>query len=433
MTQKAPKKQCSNGRSRRDFLKTTGLAALSVGVLPHLVGCGDEALPDETFSVVALPDTQYYADDYPEVYEAQTRWIVQNQELEGIEFVTHLGDIINNGPNLRQWKSAQKAMAILDKAGVPYGTCVGNHDLMYNDGEYQFPQSTDATCAYKSEVDCAGKDYLTHFGPKLYQGKPWFGGASPSGLSNFQTLTIAGHKFLFLHLSVDPRQAELAWAQQVLDKHKDTAVHLSTHRYMYDYRLVKTLPSPLNKLLGGRFDALAQAMGQTPYFTDALSCEQLWKKFIYPNTNIFMVQCGHVDAELRQVSKNAAGLPVHELLVDFQTSEAKGGNGWLRLLKFNLTQNTIGVRTYSPYLKKYRKNGDAVQNAFVIFNWVMKDFGGYLAAVGLDKAELQKQLDYWEKDKAGQAEFAKLLMEGGGRDSEFQLEVDFAAYPASVK
>ena len=119
--------------------------------------------------------------------------------------------------------------------------------------------------------------------------------------------------------------------------------------------------------------------------------------------------------------------------MDFQTSEAKGGNGWLRLLKFNLTQNTIGVRTYSPYLKKYRKNGDAVQNAFVIFNWVMKDFGGYLAAVGLDKAELQKQLDYWEKDKAGQAEFAKLLMEGGGRDSEFQLEVDFAAYPASVK
>ncbi len=422
--------------SRREFIKRAGLVALSAGALPYLGGCGGEEEdlpPDETFSLVALPDTQNFADKYPEVYEAQTRWIAENLETEGIKFVTHLGDIVNNGPNKRQWKNARKAMDLLDKANVPYGTCVGNHDVMYNDGEYQFPGSVDTSCAYKSQVDCDGKDYLANFGPTRYKGKPWFGGASPSGLSNYQTITEGGHKFLFLHLSVDPRKTELAWAQKVLDQHKDAAVHLSTHRYMYDYRLVKTLPAPLNKLLGGRFDGLAQAMGQTPYFKDSLSCEQLWKTFIYNNTNIFMVQCGHVDAELRQVTKNAAGLPVHEILVDFQESEARGGNGWLRLMKLNLTRGSVDVKTYSPSLKKFRRNGENVQNAFTIFNWVLKDYGSYLAAVGLDQKELKKQLDYWEKDKKGRVEFTKLLLEGGRRDSEFTLDVDFAAYPASLK
>ena len=419
-------------RSRREFLWTSGLGALSLGALPLVGGCGDDPAAqeaeDEVFTLVALPDTQHYADSYPEVFEAQTRWIVDNLETEQIKFVTHLGDIVDNGPNLRQWKNARKAMDLLDKAGVPYGTCVGNHDVMYNDNEYQFPAGVDSSCASKSQVDCSGKDYLTQFNPKRYAGKPWFGGASPSGLSNYQLLTVGGIKFLFLHLSVDPRKAERAWAQKVLDGHKDAAVHLSTHRYMYDYRLVKTLPSPLNQLLGGRFDTLSQAMGQNPYFGDALTCDQLFKQLIAPNPNIFMVQCGHVDAELRQISKNSAGLPIHELLVDFQTSEAKGGNGWMRLMKFNLTRGTIKVRTYSPTLKRYRKNGEGVENAFVIFNWIMKDYSQYFAAVGLDQKELQKQLDYWEKDKQGRAEFAKMLMSDGRRDSEFELAVDFSAY-----
>jgi len=435
--------------SRRKFLKDAGLAALTIGALPVAGACSDDAAgeadagpvgdggvgdsggPDEEFTVVVLPDTQYYSDHYPQIYEAQTKWIVDNAKKERIEFVTHLGDIVDNGPNLRQWKNARKAMDALDKAGIPYGTCIGNHDLQYSDSEYSYPSTVDSSCAAFSDFDCSAKDYLDNFGPKRFTGKSWYGGASTSGQSNYQTFTVGTQQFLFLHLALDPRAAELKWAQTVLNKHPKAAVHLSTHRYMYDFRLVSTLPFPLNGLLGGRFDAMLHSMGQTLYYKDSIPGENLFQQFIQPNKNIFMVHCGHVDAELRQVSKNKAGLPVHEILVDFQELSPKGGDGWMRLLTFNLTRGKVKVRTYSPTLKQFRKNGAGLGSSIQAMKMALTSYASLLKSLGLDLNQLQKQLDTWANTSAGQAELKKLLYDGGKRDSDFTLDVKFSDYKAS--
>lgn len=444
--QRAKEAQAS-GRTRRQFLQQTGLAGLALGALPGLVagcedgstaepadgGLADSAPADVEFMVVALPDTQYYSDHYPAVFEDQTRWIVDNAAKHKIAFVTHLGDLVDNGPNLRQWKNAKKSMSRLDQASVPYGTCVGNHDVQYSDNEYSYPTTLDSSCSNFADFDCAAKDYLDNFGPKQFAGRKWYGGASPSGQSNYQTFTVGGQLFLFLHLAVDPRAAEVKWAKQVLDANPTAAVHLSTHRYMYDYRLVDTLPFPLNGLLGGRFDTLTHSIGQKVYTKDSGTADALFQQLIKPNTNIFMVHCGHVDAELRQVSKNKAGLAVHEILVDFQEFSPKGGDGWMRLLTFNLTRKTIKVQTYSPTLKRYRKNGEGLDASLKAFQWALNSFSAYLKSFGLDPIKLQQQVDTWSKTAAGRKEFAKLLYGDGRRDSEFTLQVDFAAYPASLK
>ena len=80
------------------------------------------------FAVVALPDTQRYAqdlkpgedpnievtDEYADglasIFFAQTQWIVDNVESRNIRFVCHLGDIVENGPNVAQWEIAHGAM-----------------------------------------------------------------------------------------------------------------------------------------------------------------------------------------------------------------------------------------------------------------------------------------------------------------------------------
>jgi len=430
----------SNRVSRRDFLRTTGLAStgLALGV-----GCGSDSSstapsdlsvpPDrgetapETFTVVALPDTQNYADQYPEIYDAQTQWIVDNRDKERIVFVTHLGDIVDNGPSVRQWKNARKAMDLLDAANIPYGTCLGNHDFQYSDSEFQYPADVSNSCSAFTDIDCDAKHYVDAFGPKRFAGKSWFGGASPSGQSNYQRISAGGIELLFLHLAADPRAAELAWGQQVLDKHPDAAVHLSTHRYMYDLRMTTKHPYPLSQLRGGRYSDLLYTFDQDPYYNDATKAEDLFQKLVKPRSNIFMVQCGHFDGELRVTSENAAKQTVHEILVDYQSFSPKGGDGWMRLLRFDVARGEIKVSSYSPTLKRYRKNGDGYDESLQALRQGIATLEGQFGQV-FDTDAMKKQIDYWEKDPAGRKEGFEALYGDGRRDSEFTLDVDFSPF-----
>ena len=47
----------------------------------------------QDLSVVVIPDTQWYAENNPEIIEAQIDWIVTNEVAENIVYVVHLGDL----------------------------------------------------------------------------------------------------------------------------------------------------------------------------------------------------------------------------------------------------------------------------------------------------------------------------------------------------
>jgi len=418
-------------------------AAPLIGLAVLWSACAENAADDDdddtaepeatTFSVVALPDTQIYADDYPEMFEAQTQWIADSAAELGIEFVTHLGDVVDNGPNERQWDNARAALDILDQAGVRYGVAMGNHDNQYSDFEYSYGPDVDDSCSdWLSDIDCAGEHFLQHVGPQLYEDEGWFVEASPSGLSSFQLFEFGGYEFGFLHLEVDPRAAERQWAQHVLDDHPGALVHLTTHRYMYDYRVVDIMPDPLPLLTGGRNNALIHSLGgQELIYTDSITADDLFETFVAPNPNIYMVQCGHVDAEYRQSSDNEAGLEVAEILTDFQAFHPMGGDGWLKLLTYDLDAGTIEVRTYSPTLDAYRANGDGVGVSLLVLQEALDWFGSYLESFGLDPDELQELLDYWTNTEEGLQEYYEAAYGDGQRDSEFTVEIDFAAYAAA--
>jgi hypothetical protein len=310
----------------------------------------------QAFSLVGLPDTQNYSSTYPQVFAAQTEWIVDNRATLDIRYVSHYGDIVNNADQPQQWMRADAAMRTLDDAGIAYGVCPGNHDI---------------TASGSSGQPVIRIPYLENFGPQRFEGRPWFGGASPTGMSSVTFFTAGGIDFLQLHLDCDTPVRELAWAQAVLDANRDRPAMLTTHRYLQD---AEDYTSGVPLVASGRYPDVWYSV-EDVYNPDGIRSEEFFQWFVRRNPSVFMVTCGHFHEEYRQVSQNVAGLPVHEVLADFQ-DDPNGGDGWMRIMKFDTLAGAIDVDTYSPTLAMIRT---ADESDFTL----PVDFGAYALPEGV--------------------------------------------------
>ena len=305
------------------------------------------SLLSNAFSLIGLPDTQNYSDIYPQIYTAQTNWVVDNRAPLDIRYVSHYGDITNNADQLRQWQNADDSMRVLDDAGIIYGVCPGNHDVTPSGG---------VGTAYIPE------NYRAYFGPQRFASRPWYGGASPSGMSNYTYFSAGGIDFLQIHLDVDTPVVELAWAQGILDANKDRATMITTHRYLQE---AEAYTAGVPAVPNGRYPAIWYSV-EGLYNPAGIQSEQFYQWFLRKNTNIFMVTCGHFHGEWRQQSLNVAGKPIQEVLADFQ-DDPNGGDGWLRIMKFDTAANIIDVDSYSPTLQAVRTSPKSDFNLAVNF------------------------------------------------------------------
>jgi hypothetical protein len=87
------------------------------------------------FSIVVLPDTQYYTRDFSPIFSAQTQWIVNNRVQKNVVYVAHLGALVENVDLISEWEHADAAMSLLENPnstgllhGIPYGIAVGNRE-----------------------------------------------------------------------------------------------------------------------------------------------------------------------------------------------------------------------------------------------------------------------------------------------------------------
>jgi hypothetical protein len=286
---------------------------LLVGLLAQMHAAAASELGD--FSVVLLPDTQFYSQLYPQTYAAQTRWIRDHVEHHNIKFVIHLGDIVeNHNDNEEEWRNADRAHRILDGV-APYSMLPGNHDMGKKDGKLTGDTSL----------------YNRYFGPARFAGRSWYGGhLGDANDNNYCFFEAAGMKFMVVSLQFDPSAAVLEWANQVISSHPERRVIVATHCYM------------------------------RPKARDAAVGQRVWRQCVNKHENVFLVVSGHVLGVGRQTSRNAAGRPVHELLVDHQ-GLPNGGDGWLSILRFSPAQNKIFVTAYSPLLSA---SNDAPDHTF---------------------------------------------------------------------
>jgi autotransporter-associated beta strand protein len=364
-------------RSCRALAIGVGLASAAGAAAPSF---GYNSLASQ-FTLVTIPDPQYYAvvqwknDQY---YAGQMNWIVNNATSKNIGYVFGLGDNVQDGnpyttnadgsigttytgnivpqsgspavtgaPSINtvdptnhnfesEWIRAAADWNILSTANIPHYTVIGNHDY------YHWDQKKDPS------------EWNKYFAASMYSGKSWFtGGLSPadstqatglriySGLNAYNYFYAGGYKFLNIGLQFVPTAGDIAWAQSIINANKGIPTIVSTHDY------------------------------QDTNGRDAAG-NNLWNNFISKagNSQIFMVLSGHVNGVHQQISTDADGKGVFEILSDYQDYQFSGlqnGGGYLRTMLFDTAADTIHVQTYSPVANNFLTTGSgATANDFTL-------------------------------------------------------------------
>ena len=304
------------------------LVCLASGAVPHAV---DAASDEHAFTIVSLPDTQYYAARHPEILDAQADWIVREHASRGLAFVVHEGDIVDSD-DPTQWRRASSSLRKLDGV-VPYVLASGNHDYARS-GDHITRRTRMGAFFEESRLGGAPCDAPTF---------------EPGRIENScRILETPAGPWLVLSLEFGPRDAVLAWADALARRYQALPAIVLTHAYLasddtrYDHR--------------ARHDQLWSPYRYLPGVNDG---EEIWQKLVVKNDNIRFVLCGHDlgDGIGRLTSVRPDGTKVHQLLANYQMG-ALGGAGYLRLMEFLPGRRRVRVRTYSPYLDRFKTDPD---------------------------------------------------------------------------
>ncbi|MGA2496903.1 MAG: Ig-like domain-containing protein [Tepidisphaeraceae bacterium] len=265
-----------------------------------------------SFSIVSIPDTQYLVEQPgAPVMNAQVNWILNNATAANIQFVAQEGDLLRRGYSNFQAQNADTAFAKLNNL-VPYTLDIGNHDY-----DNQFDD-------LNHHISSA--NFTQWFGDARYEAisDSGFGGSSLDQQNRYQIFTADGQQYMVLSLEWEATDSALAWAQGVINAHRQLPVILTTHEYLGSTGRTSGPLDPLGNDGNGIFTKLVQ-----------------------PNPQIFLVMSGHTGANFTQTSQDAAGLPVIEMVGD------DAGVGRFQLFNFspnssNPAQGKITLTTYSP-------------------------------------------------------------------------------------
>ncbi|QDU71882.1 metallophosphoesterase [Mucisphaera calidilacus] len=276
----------------------------------------------EAFSLVALPDTQFYSRyrpasqylNFENPYLTQMNWLVDNAAARNIAFTIHLGDVVDQSWVEEEWVFADQMHQILDDADINYGVARGNHDLY-------------------------GDSFVTHFGPHRFADMPTYQGSDPSGINSYHVFEGGGREFLVLFTDWRNSAEEIAWFQSVLDANPDKPTILVSHEILGPNHANPDQPN-------------VSGNGQL-----------LWDEIIADNDQIFMTLNGHNQGNAKQVVLNNHGNEVIQILADYQFNPFNG-TGYLLELTFDDEANTIEANTFSPWITAANEAGIVIPPFF---------------------------------------------------------------------
>jgi hypothetical protein len=299
-------------------------------------GAATRPRDERPFTVVTLPDTQYYSAHHPEILGAQADWIVRARQRENVALVVHEGDIVDSDEPA-QWQSASRSLHKLDGV-VPYVLSLGNHDYA------------------RAGDHITRRTHLDAFFPASGFRRTSCPDATfePGRIENScQLIDAPGGPWLVLSLEFGPRDAVLAWADATARRYASLPAIVVTHAYLASDDTRYDHVTRGDQLWNPHRYVPGAAPGQV---NDG---EEVWRKLIVKNDNIRFVLCGHDlgDGIGRLTSVRPDGTKVHQLLANYQMS-ALGGGGYLRLMQFFPAQRRVRVRTYSPYLDAFKTDAD---------------------------------------------------------------------------
>lgn len=272
-----------------------------------LAGCGGGNMsglftapaPREPFTIIVIPDTQYYSNGWPALLTTMTQWIADSKTAMNIAFVLQEGDLTHTNTTA-EWSNVSASFAVLDGA-VPYAVCPGNHDtptVLFN----------------------------TYFPVSRFESRPYFGGVFETGkIDNaYYLFTAGGADWLVIVLEYNPRDEALDWADGVAAANPRRRAIVLTHAYL------------------------------TPSSTLGSIGTKIWDNLVRLHPNISFVFNGHYTDGVtgRLVSAGDNGNNVYQMFFNYQTYSF-GGGGRLRIVEFDPDHEKVSVKTFSPWMNFY--------------------------------------------------------------------------------
>jgi len=302
----------------------------------------------DPFTIIALPDTQYYSASFPATYTTQTTWLRDNRVARNIVFTTQLGDCTDSAGIQAQWDNANAAWVIVENPtttglldGMPYGIAVGNHD-----------QNPSGSARSGTDENITTALYNQNFGKSRFSDRAYFGGNFPlpgfadSMDNHYELFSGGGMDFISFHLEWD--NTSCSWPS---DGSAPTGTLTTCQQVLTWVRGLLTGPYANHRaMITTHFMGTPTSAGTgTPSFSPQ---GQSIFNAIKTLPNVFLLLGGHLDQADHRTDLATDGHPIHTVLSDFQ-SRPNGGNGWLRIMTFDPQADTFHIETYSPVFNRF--------------------------------------------------------------------------------
>lgn len=308
---------------------------------------------EDYWTLAFVPDIQNLTEsgngkyDYVETWKAVGQWIADHVESENIQHVISAGDATWGNSDTQYGKARQGFDKYMNL--VSWSNNIGNHDYVW-----------DAT-----ERDSA--NYQKYFGEKVIQNSAasaTYAGyfEDPAGKTttenSYYRFSVNGKNWMIMQLELHPRTSVLNWAKEIITKHCNDNVILTTHSYLDgngNYTQNKNM-SYINETTD---NASGGYMGD--------STENIWIA-LKECTNIKMILCGHSHngsgAVVERIETNVNGDSVPALMLNAQDLDAGNGKreepsyytdqplGMLGLLRFSNDGSKVALQWYSPTAEK---------------------------------------------------------------------------------
>jgi len=308
------------------------------------------------FSLVVLPDTQYYVACRSPHLERQVRYVLEQQQDQNIVLVLTVGDLTEHNEDA-EWAFFHEAVSPLFER-VPLLLTTGNHD--HGSGGAARTRGTSLTRI---------------FGQPPARARALLAKAPSDGNweNAYYRLPVGKGTLGVLTLEWGPRQSIVEWANGVLDQYATDRQIFTTHAYLYhdDTRYDWASFGPAQEWNPRSYGTARldpeQAPGPGNWSADAShDGEMLWQHLLKSRPGLFLTVNGHVlvDGQGYLESRGVERNVVHQMLVNFQMLK-DGGSGFLRLLQVEPGGKKLRVLTYSPSLD-VRATGPGEQRELTI-------------------------------------------------------------------
>jgi type 1 glutamine amidotransferase len=293
---------------------------------------------EDRFTLAVIPDSQQEVLQPGDGRLGQRlEWLAANQAALNLKMVLHVGDLLNwDTPDHAQYERASTALAVLDRAGIPYAVALGNHDTA---------ATTVGGSAAPGKVNTNLRNTATfnHYFPTTrFQA---LGGTQETGKVDnaYHTFSAGGLDWLVLNLELWPRDGAVNWAAEVLRSHPHHNVIVLTHSHL-------NARSAIEQTQGGYGDNSPQ------YVFDHLLKE---------HANVRLVFSGHVGSHGYRKDAGTHGNDIHQFLQCYHDNSANP----VRLFEIDTRQGTIQTRVFCPSTGHDKNDGSAL--TITNIDWVI--------------------------------------------------------------